>query len=754
MSNRKQTLLAVLIILASSVYLTPTVHAKGSSFSVTTVPVGINPVPEAFDPANGNMYVANSGEGTVSVISSSTNTVVATIVVGSNPAHVTWNPVNSNVYVSNRGSSTVSVISSSTNTVIATDPVAAGPHVMAFDFANGNVYVASDFTNLVSVISSQTNAVTFVTVGAGPMSVTYDFANHDVYACNFYSNTVSRINSSTNAVTATINVGAGPGLAAFDPANGNMYVPNTGSNTVSVISSSNDAVLATVPVGSAPNPTFYDPTNKDIYVTNRGSNFVSVIDSGTNAVIANVLVGPNPYFAVFNPVDKDMFVTDHGANTVSVIDSNSQTVIATITVGSNPHAAAFDFTNAEMYVSNDGSNTVSAISISHPTPGVWTTEAPRPIAAEGLGATEIGSTIFAIGGGPFPNVCHNDAYDTAANSWSTRSPMPVCVAEPSGVVSVAGLVYVISGGCQISTPTCPAGTPGGFPPTSAVQIYNPRTDKWSMGGPIPTPRARGGAAVYNGKIFVIGGHNTPSAPALSVVEIYDTVTNTWTTAAPMPTGREGLLAATVGDKIFAIGGFTVSRTPSSATNVVEEYNIVTNTWTTGLAPMPTPRGAAYDNGGVACGNQPIFVIGGDTAAGPTKANEAYIPSLNTWISRPAMSTARGESGTGIVGSQLFVIGGSLSGQGPPDTNANEAFQCATTVAGKVDSGGAGISGTRVILSDGAIPIAAVLTTTDGFYHIDLPAGGTYTVSATTLSGTAAATVSVAQGTITIQNLST
>jgi YVTN family beta-propeller protein len=457
---------------------------------------------------------------------------------------------------------------------------------------------------------------------------------------------------------------------------------------------------------------------------------------------------------VFNPVDKDMFVTDHGANTVSVIDSNSQTVIATITVGSNPHAAAFDFTNAEMYISNEGSNTVSAISISHPTPGVWTTETPRPVSAEGLGATEIGNTIFAIGGGPFPNVCHNDAYDTAANSWSTRSPMPVCVAEPSGVVSVAGLVYVISGGCQISTPTCPGGVPGGFPPTSAVQIYNPKTDKWSMGAPIPTPRLRGGAAVYNGKIFVIGGHNAAPVPALNVVEVYDTLTNTWTTAAPMPTGREGLLVAIAGDKIFAIGGFTVSRTSSSATNVVEEYNVVTNTWTTGLAPMPTPRGAAYDNGGVACGNQPIFVIGGETAAGPTNVNEAYIPALNQWIARPPMPTARGESGTGIVGSQLFVIGGSLAGEGLPDTNANEAFQCSNTLVGMVDSGGIGTSGVTVIVSEGAIPMATGLTAADGFYHIDLPAGGTYTVSATTLIGTATATVSVLQGTITIQNLTT
>src|SRR5437867_6625615 len=134
--------------------------------------------------------------------------------------------------------------------------------------------------------------------------------------------------------------------------------------------------------------------------------------------------------------------------------------------------------------------------------------------------------------------------------------------------------------------------------------------------------------------------------------------------------------------------------------------------------------------------------------------KAYIPSLNQWIVRPPVPTARGESGTGIVGSQLFVIGGSLAGQGLPDTDANEAFQCSNTVAGRVDSGGVEISGVTVIVSEGAIPMATVLTAADGFYHIDLPAGGTYMISAMTLTGTTTATVSVPPGTITIQNLST
>src|SRR5256885_5887504 len=106
MSNLKRKrflapILGLLIILSAPLYLTPAVYGKGSSYSVTTIPVGPAPVFEAYDPANGNLYVGNSVSNTVSVISSSTNNVIATTVVGSNPAHLTWDPVNSNVYVSN-----------------------------------------------------------------------------------------------------------------------------------------------------------------------------------------------------------------------------------------------------------------------------------------------------------------------------------------------------------------------------------------------------------------------------------------------------------------------------------------------------------------------------------------------------------------------------------------------------------------------------------------------------------------------------
>jgi len=380
-----------------------------------------------------------------------------------------------------------------------------------------------------------------------------------------------------------------------------------------------------------------------------------------------------------------------------------------------------------------------------PTYGTWTIEASRPVAAEGLGATNVGSTIFAIGGNSAIAACHNDAYDASANSWTTKSSPPICVAEPA-VVSVAGLVYVIGGTCEAGA--CTVGTE-----QSTVQVYNPTTDTWSVGADIPTPRSRAGVTVHNHMIFVIGGYK--DSTTYNVVEVYDTVQNSWTSAAPMPTAREGLLAATVGDNIFAIGGFKNAGNFLTATGVVEEYDISTNSWITGLAQMPTARGMVNAMGGIACGNNPVFVIGGQTMTGmATNANEAYIPSLNHWIERPMMPTARGNGGTGIVGSQLFVIGGGMPPGTSLVTSENEAFQCSNTVAGDVSALGMPVSEVEVAVSNGPTLIGKTLTDSQGFYDIDLPAPGIYTLSATIQLGlTVSATVYIPPGTVVVQSLS-
>jgi YVTN family beta-propeller protein len=77
-----------------------------------TIPVGAFPDGAAVDPTTKTIYVANSEDNTVSLISARTNTVTATIPVGTSasPSGVAVNPKANTAYVANFLNSTVSVL--------------------------------------------------------------------------------------------------------------------------------------------------------------------------------------------------------------------------------------------------------------------------------------------------------------------------------------------------------------------------------------------------------------------------------------------------------------------------------------------------------------------------------------------------------------------------------------------------------------------------------------------------------------------
>jgi len=65
------------------------------------MPVGNGPFGAAVTPDGKKVYVANSDDGTVSVINTTTNTVTSTVPVGFVPRGVTVTPDGKMVYVAN-----------------------------------------------------------------------------------------------------------------------------------------------------------------------------------------------------------------------------------------------------------------------------------------------------------------------------------------------------------------------------------------------------------------------------------------------------------------------------------------------------------------------------------------------------------------------------------------------------------------------------------------------------------------------------
>lgn len=129
------------------------------------------------------------------------------------------------------------------------------------------------------------------------------------------------------------------------------------------------------------------------------------------------------------------------------------------------------------------------------------------------------------------------------------------------------------------------------------------TDRWKALSPMPSKRGSAVAATVNGKIYVMGGAAVhpgsseialqPARPHRSVgtVEEYDPKTNTWSERSSMPTARNHAAVGVVNNKIYVIGGRLGSAFifTASNTNVVEEYDPMTDQW--GLVKARPPREA-------------------------------------------------------------------------------------------------------------------------------------------------------------------
>lgn len=171
----------------------------------------------------------------------------------------------------------------------------------------------------------------------------------------------------------------------------------------------------------------------------------------------------------------------------------------------------------------------------------------------------------------------------------------------------------------------------------------------------PSAREYAAAAALDGRVYLLGGQltntGTTPGPATALVEIYDPATDSWTSGPPLPTARMGLVAAVLDGKLYAIGGRTDGFS-TSAVGTVEVFDPATQLWTTKNA-MPNPR---YFAAGAALGGQ-VLVAGGEWLTNVLGLTEAYEPLTNAWSNRAALTQARGQLGAAVVDNRLYAVGG-------------------------------------------------------------------------------------------------
>jgi len=234
--------------------------------------------------------------------------------------------------------------------------------------------------------------------------------------------------------------------------------------------------------------------------------------------------------------------------------------------------------------------------------------------------------------------------------WQQKASMPTPrLSLAAGEVN--GKIYAL-GGMSSSMP--------GEDPLNAVEEYNPVYNIWTIKSPMPTSRYRFAVGVINGKLYAIGGTikialspNSWTFPDTNVVEEYDPVTNTWATKSPMPTARNSLAAAVINGKIYLIGGH-ISSPYGRFTGIVEEYDPATDSWTSRTS-MPTPRAMLA----VSVINDKVYAIGGSPQTGAmwTDVVEEYNPLTDTWNTKPNMPSKRAGLASSVVHGEAYLMGG-------------------------------------------------------------------------------------------------
>ena len=205
------------------------------------------------------------------------------------------------------------------------------------------------------------------------------------------------------------------------------------------------------------------------------------------------------------------------------------------------------------------------------------------------------------------------------------------------------------------------------PSVSTVWIYDIASDTFTQGAPMPAGRGRGagGVAVHNGRVYYAGG--LANSTVVPWFDVYDPATNTWTALPDMPRARDHFQGAVLNGRFHAIGGR--AREINATITAHDAYDFSTGQWVTGLAPLPTARGGF----GVGVVGGEIFVIGGEGNNKTYDEVEAYVAATNTWKTYPPMPNARHGIQAAVCGNGLWIAAGGLTQGGGGATNLHHVL---------------------------------------------------------------------------------
>jgi hypothetical protein len=297
--------------------------------AVSQSTVGLMPVHAALVQNGFRVYVANSLDDTVSTFSPTTPTPVTTISLpaGSAPSFVATTE-SATVYVANSGNNTVSAISTVSNVIepplsgiqVGVNPVALAetPNQQALYAANRGKGGAGGSVTSINPVDRSLNPPIANVTWISPVSVVARSDSNRVYVLDQGSGMVSPIDTASNSVPLCgqtpcgVSVGVGANFMLYDPTRNRLYVSNPANHTVILLDASSDALAAVVIPVANPISVAALPDGSRAYISSAavgGGNVtssVTVINAVDGSVKSTIPLTTAPQVCASNPSELAM----------------------------------------------------------------------------------------------------------------------------------------------------------------------------------------------------------------------------------------------------------------------------------------------------------------------------------------------------------------------------------------------------------------------------------------------------------------
>ncbi|HIJ88158.1 MAG TPA: beta-propeller fold lactonase family protein [Desulfuromonadales bacterium] len=327
---------------AAAGYPTP---VSSGSITVGSLPEGV-----AVTPDGRRVFVANSSDGTVSMININPRTVISTTkvftqgeaIISGIAISADGRRVYTGYYDPASRERGLAVLHGTTNAVLRTITLATAQPAPAPGTNSGGVAISPDgsFVMVANNIEGGAfydvdvagNLVVAATTPPGSSSIPRGAAispdNRSAYLLYSGAHVIQVFSLSGKSVTATINLSSAPTSVAISPDGQRAYVSSSDAGTITVIDTTTNSIRNSWGGFSTPAGVAVSPDGSRIFVANSTGNSISVVATADGAVESAVPTAAGPTGVAISPDGKRAFVTNRFPGTVEEIGGVASLAVA------------------------------------------------------------------------------------------------------------------------------------------------------------------------------------------------------------------------------------------------------------------------------------------------------------------------------------------------------------------------------------------------------------------------------------------